>query len=77
MTLGTNVDTNGGFIKISSNTRKDAFSLLWTILITGTAEANNPPNADKNETTLILPVNIIIPNLGAPTLKSNPTDVRI
>ena len=77
MTLGTNVVTKGGFIKISTNTRKDAFSLLWTILITGTAEANNPPNDDKNKTTMILPVNIIIPNLGAPTLKSYPPDARI
>lgn len=47
-------------------------------MVTGIAEIGNPPNeTEKYRTTIILPLTIIIPNLGPPTLKAPPTDVKL
>jgi hypothetical protein len=47
-------------------------------MVTGIAEIRNPPNEiEKYKTTIILPLTIIIPNLGPPTLKAPPTDVKM
>ena len=47
-------------------------------MVTGIAEIGNPPNEiEKYMTTIILPLTIIIPNLGPPTLKAPPNDVKM
>jgi hypothetical protein len=75
---GTNAITKQVFIEVYSNTRKDAFSINWQIMITGIAEIGNPPNETyKYRTTIILPLTIIIPNIGPPTLKAPPNDVKL
>ena len=45
-------------------------------MITAIADIGNPPNGDKYRSTVILPVTIIIPQLGPPTLKFPPTNYK-
>jgi hypothetical protein len=75
---GINSITKKGFIEVYTNTRKDAFNINWQIMITGIAEIGNPPDETKKyRTTIILPLTIIIPNIGPPTLKAPPNDVKM
>lgn len=47
-------------------------------MITGEVPKDNPPVGNNVLiTTMVLPLEIIIPNTGPPTLKSNPHDVRV
>lgn len=46
-------------------------------MITALADIGNPPNGTKYRSTIILPITIIIPNLGPPTLKSPPNDIKM
>ena len=46
-------------------------------MITAIADIGNPPNGTKYRSTIILPLTIIIPNLGPPTLKAPPSDVKL
>lgn len=47
-------------------------------MITGIADIGNPPDeTQKYKTTIILPLTIIIPNIGPPTLKAPPKDVKL
>jgi hypothetical protein len=59
-------------------TRKDvAVSLNWQVMITGIADIGNPPTGAKYTATVILPINIIIPNYGPPTMKTAPKDLSV
>ena len=47
-------------------------------MITAEAYAGNPPNETmKYRSTIILPITIVIPQLGPPTLKLPPKDVKL
>jgi hypothetical protein len=78
MTGGNFIFTKGGFVEIFTNTRKIVGDTRYTILITGEVPQDNPPIGNNILfSTMVLPLEIIIPNLGPPTLKSNPTDIRV
>ena len=50
--------------------RKGIYEQTLTIMITGEVLADNPPKDYRMlNSTMILPIKILIPNLGPPTLK--------
>ena len=75
---GNFIFTKGGFVDVYSLSRKKVQDTRWTILITGEVPKDNPPVGDDFLiNTMVLPLEIIIPNTGAPTLRGNPPDIRV
>jgi hypothetical protein len=71
--------TRGGYIDVFTSTRKVISDTRYTILITGEVPQDNPPLAGVPflTSTMVLPLEFIIPNTGPPTFKSNPSDIRL
>ena len=71
--------TRGGYIDVFTSTRKVISDTRYTILITGEVPQDNPPltGVPFLTSTMVLPLEFIIPNTGPPTLKSNPPDIRL
>ncbi len=71
MTGGNFIFTKGGYLDVYTNTRKVVAETSWTILITAEVPSDNPPiGENKLTSTMILPLQIIIPNDGPPNFRS-------
>ena len=67
--MQTNSTAGGGSVKVFLNSRKQLFRMQteYAVLVTASTEAANPSNGEIVSSSLILPIQIIIPNTGPPT----------